>query len=560
MIIKFRYDTFIQPIVLMAIGVCMTLGACAPGAASTGGAPVDSGMAPAAMPAGHVYNVRNYGALGDSTTLDTDAINRAIEAAAAAGGGTVYFPAGVYSSFSIRLRSNITLHLSPGATLLAATPVEGRPGYDPAEPGPGNEYQDFGHSHWHNSLIWGENLHDVTIEGAGLINGAGLSRGLGRDRPGAANKSIALKLSRNVTIRDISILNGGHFAVLATGVDNLTIENVRIDTNRDGLDIDACQNVRIANVSINSPNDDAIVLKSSYALGYARPTENVTITNSLVSGYDIGSLLDGTFKRTVTAAPDRDGPTGRIKFGTESNGGFRNITISNVVFDRSRGLALETVDGAILEDVTISNIVMRDVSNAPFFLRLGSRMRGPEGTPVGSLRRVTISNVVVQNADQRYASIISGIPGHPVEDVTFSDIQILYRGGLTMDDVAQQPEELVNAFFFRGGVPAREPFDTPEREDQYPEPSMFGLIPAYGFFVRHAEGITFDNVRVGFMEEDRRPAFTLQDVRDAIFRGVRAEQAEDVPTFMLLDVEEFRAYHSTAAADTVLAEADRAEI
>ena len=116
---------------------------------------------------------------------------------------------------------------------------------------------------------------------------------------GSGNKAIALKLCRNVLLRDVSILNGGHFALLATGVDNLTIDNVKIDTNRDGFDIDACRNVRISNCSVNSPNDDAIVLKSSFALGYARANENLTITNCLVSGYDIGSLLDGSYKRNT---------------------------------------------------------------------------------------------------------------------------------------------------------------------------------------------------------------------------------------------------------------------
>lgn len=536
------------------------LAGCAPAAVVV---PADPVVVPSAAPAGlaRVYDVRSFGGRGDSATIETDAINRAIDAAAADGGGTVYFPAGTYSSFSIHLRSNVSLYLEQGATLLAATPSDEIGGYDPAEPGPGNEYQDFGHSHWHNSLMWGENVENVTIHGQGLINGRGLSRGLNRATPGMGNKAIALKLSRNITIRDISILNGGHFALLASGVDNLTIDNVRIDTNRDGLDIDACRNVRISNVSVNSPNDDAIVLKSSYALGFARATENVTITNSLVSGYDVGTLLDGTYRRTVTAAPDRDGPTGRIKFGTESNGAFRNITISNIVFDRSRGLALESVDGALLEDVTISNITMRDVSNAPFFLRLGSRMRGPEGTPVGAIRRVSISNVVVYDADPRYASIISGIPGHPVEDVKLSDIRILYRGGITMEQVAQQPAEIVNTFFFRGegGIPPREPFETPEREDQYPEPSMFGLLPAYGFFIRHANGIELDNVTVGFMHEDRRPAFVLEDVNGIDFRGVKAQKVEGVPTFVLMNVENFRTLHSDPVADMRLERVDRRE-
>src|SRR5689334_13118323 len=310
--------------------------------------------------------------------------------------------------------------------MLASDTMPDKITYDLPEPTDWDMYQDFGHSHWQNSLIWGVGLENVSIVGPGLINGKGLTRRSPRarrvnqsgDRPvtlggqtgarpqsplgedddpsvmnGLGNKAISLKLCRNVLLRDFSLLNGGHFALLATGVDNLTIDNVKIDTNRDGLDIDSSRSVRISNSSVNSPNDDAIVLKSSYALGSARATENVTITNCLVSGYDIGSLLDASYKRTVKAAPDRDGPTGRIKIGTESDGDFKNITISNIVFDRSRGLALESVDGGHIEDIAVSNITMREISNAPFFIRLGSRQRAPEGTPVGSIKRVSISHV-----------------------------------------------------------------------------------------------------------------------------------------------------------------------
>src|SRR6185295_16852901 len=317
-----------------------------------------------------VHNVRAFGAKGDGKTLDTPAINKAIEAAAAAGGGTVQFPAGTYLSFSIHLKSNIALYLDQGSTLLAADPKTDKGAYDLPEPNEWDMYQDFGHSHWHNSLICGIGVENVSILGPGRIDGSGLTRRSPRPRRplqpgdtpaslggaksaaavqsplgeaddpsvmnGLGNKAISLKLSRNVVLRDFSILNGGHFALLATGVDNLTIDNVKVDTNRDGFDIDACRNVHISHCSVNSPNDDAIVLKSSYALGCSRATENVTITNCLVSGYDIGSLLDATYKRNVREAPDHDGPTGRIKFGTESNGGFKNITISNVVFDHCR--------------------------------------------------------------------------------------------------------------------------------------------------------------------------------------------------------------------------------
>src|SRR4029077_4584321 len=145
-------------------------------------------------------------------------------------------------------------------------------------------------------------------------------------------------------------------------------------------------------------------------------TENVTITNCQVSGYDEGTLLDGTYKREFRNQNGIFSPTGRIKFGTESNGGFKNITVSNCVFDYSRGLALETVDGALLEDVTITNITMRDVVNSPIFIRLGNRARGPkEKTTVGELRRVIISNIVAYNVEPKYASIISGIPAHKID-------------------------------------------------------------------------------------------------------------------------------------------------
>ena len=515
-----------------------------------------------------VYNVRTFGAKADGKVLDTRAINKTIDAAALAGGGTVYFPAGTYLSVSIHLKSNITLHLDQGATILAADTIPGTITYDLPEPNDWDMYQDFGHSHWQNSLIWGVGLENVSIVGPGLINGKGLTRRSPRarrvnqpgDRPvtlggqtgarpqsplgedddpsvmnGLGNKAISLKLCRNVLLRDFSVLNGGHFALLATGVDNLTIDNVKIDTNRDGLDIDSSRSVRISNSSVNSPNDDAIVLKSSYALGSARATENVTITNCLVSGYDIGSLLDASYKRNVTEAPDKDGPTGRIKLGTESSGGFKNITISNIVFDHCRGLALETVDGGLLEDVSITNITMRDVMNSPIFLRLGRRMRGPEGTPIGQLRRINISNIVAYNADPRYASIIAGIPDHVIEDVTLSNIRIFYRGGGTKEQANAQP---------------------PERETNYPEPSMFGEIPAYGFFVRHVRGVAFNSVTVSYLTEEMRPPFFLEDVTFAKFNNVTGYRALLVPMFVLRNVSDFNTYACISVPDMHL---DRVE-
>ncbi len=506
-----------------------------------------------------VYDVRGFGARGDGQAVDSGAINAAVEAAAAAGGGIVDLPAGKYLSYSIRLKSHVTLRLNPGSVLVAADPASGAGAYDLPEDNPADRYQDFGHSHWRNSLISAIDVEDIAIVGPGLIDGRGLtrsgpgapwSRGKPGDRPvsmggaagrsgdpepialrrmdGQGNKAIGLKRARNVTLRDFSILNGGHFAILATGVDALTIDNVKVDTNRDGFDIDSCRNVRIANASVNSPNDDAIVLKSSYALGEARGTENVTITNCQVSGYDAGSFLDGTYRKTQAQAPDRDGVTGRIKLGTESNGGFRNITISNCVFDRSRGLALETVDGGPIEDVAVTNLTMRDVTTAPIFIRIGNRGRGPDGTPVGAIRRVLISHVVASGVEPRFASIVAGIPGHPVEDVTLSDIRLVYRGGGTAEDAARQP---------------------PEAEDAYPEPSMFGTLPAFGVFVRHAQGITMRDVSLSTSTPDRRPPMVLQDVRRMTVDRAEATRGGGAPFAILTDVSDLDVRNVDGVAD-----------
>jgi polygalacturonase len=480
------------------------------------------------------YDVRAFGAKGDGKTLDTPAIDRAIEAASAAGGATVSFSAGTYLCYSIHLKSNVDLYLGPGATILAAdAPAAGAGGgYDPPEPNEWDHYQDFGHSHWHNSLIWGENIQNVSITGPGLIWGKGLSRGAGDTAlaAGVGNKSISLKNCHNVTLRDFSMLHGGHFALLATGVDNLTIDNLRIDTNRDGLDVDCCRNVRISNCSVNSPWDDGICLKSSYGLGYARATDHVTITNCYVTGgYEEGTLLDATFK---PIGPEyKASRNGRIKFGTESNGGFRNITVSNCVIDTCRGIALESVDGALLEDVSISNITMRDITDVPLFIRLGRRMRGPAGVPVGELRRVNISNIVVSNCASRQSAIISGLPGHSIQHLRISNMLVYHQGGGKKEDVAIQ---------------------VPELEDVYPDPNRFGPMPAHGFFIRHVQDVQMRDVEVRYANEDSRPGFVLEDVAGADFIHVRTQHAPGIPAFVLKNVENFNTYESWPSPDTHL--------
>jgi polygalacturonase len=496
------------------------------------------------------FDVRSFGATGTGKQLDTPAVNMAIEAAAAAGGGMVIFPAGTYLCFSIRLRSNVHLFLSQGALIQGAgSPLPdqttGELGgmYDAAEPKTSYDaYQDYGHNHWHNSLIWGEDLHNIGISGPGLIYGKGLSFGgwvknerrgdyplYNTGQPGVGNKAIALKNCRNVTFRDFSILKGGWFGLLLTGVDNLTIENLTIDTDRDGMDIDCCKNVHISNCTVNSPWDDGICLKSSFALGYARATENVTIIGCTVSGsYELGTLLDGSSNHFP--AGQNIYRTGRIKCGTESNGGFMNIAISNCVFDSCSSLSLESEDGAICEDIVISNITMRNLVYGPLFFRLGGRLRGPrETTAVGTLRRVLVSNIVSYNSDAAVGCILSGIPGHPLEDIKISNLYMQHKGGGSAEQVKVIP---------------------PEQVEKYPDPGVFGSMPSQGFFLRHIRNLEMSHVEIAPMSPDARPSFVLADVDRADFLAITAPTTPKA--FALRSARDIRVHLSRAANDAVI--------
>lgn len=513
---------------------------------------------PAAATGDTAFNVRTYGATGDGKAVDTPAINRAIEAVAAVGGGTLLFPAGTYLCFTIHLRSNVDLYLSRGCTIVAAdSPKPGEAtgyngfSYDAAELNtPWDAYQDFGHSHWQNSLFVGVDIADFSILGPGLIHGKGLSRGstphqvfegysyFAAEQPGVGNKAIALKNCHNVTLRDFSILKGGHFALLASGVDNLTLDNLRIDTDRDGFDIDCCRNVRVSNCTVNSPWDDGICPKSSYALGYARSTENVTISNCFVTGaYELGTVIGGTWKKFAHGNAPRNG---RIKCGTESNGGFRNISISNCVIEGSKGIAIETADGAIVEDIAISNITMRDIADAPLFLRLNRRNRGPKETMrPGSLQRVIISNIVSSNSAASTASIFSGIPKQAIEDVKLSNCYFGHHG-------LEPSQDALKPF------PDWRTRQVPELEDAYPDPNRFGQTPCHGFFIRHLKNLELSNVEIAPINADPRPAFWLEDVDRADFFAISAPPQAN---FALRNVTNFRVFWSRAAEDATVAQA-----
>ncbi len=462
------------------------------------------------------FNVREFGAVGDGMHLDSPAINEAIAAAAAAGGGTVRVPAGTYLSGSIHLKSNIHLLIDAGATILGAP--QSLNAYDETEPYTLGGYQDGGHCYFHNSLIWGENLTNVFITGHGMINGGGLVRsdkildrmvGFDHFNPPVTNaappvrlgnKAIALKLCRNVLIRDITIFHGGHFAILVTGCDNLTVDNVTMDTDRDGIDIDCCRNTMVSNCRVNSPNDDGICPKSTYALGFLRPTENLTIVNCQVSGFKEGTLIDGTMQ------PDPH-HNGRIKFGTESSGGFRNCTVANCTFRSCRGLALEEVDGAVMDNISINNITMVDVPDYAIYITTGKRNRTPGITTTSRARNILISNVIADGVGKMSGIQIMGLPEQPVEGVRLENIRLTSNGGGTAADAAINPKELGAG---------------------YPEPGKIGVLPAYGIFARHVKDLELANIQVNFTTNDLRPAASFADIQELDIDNFKPQVAAGV--------------------------------
>jgi hypothetical protein len=406
-----------------------------------------------------ILNVRDFGAAGDGSRLETKALQAAIDACAAGGGGTVYFPPGRYLSGGLILKSHVHLYLESGATLLGSTNLEDYPITRP-------QIRSYTDNYTERSLIFGEGLEDVGLHGRGTIDGQGSAfKGPYKVRP----YLIRLVSCRRVAVTDLTIRDSPMWVQHYLACEDVVIRGITVhsfvNANNDGIDIDCCQRVLISDCNVAS-GDDAIVLKSTSD----RPTRNVVITNCVLSTW-----------------------CNAFKLGTESNGGFQDIVLSNcTMYDtRLSGIAIEMVDGGVLERVSVSNVTMRDVNNV-IFIRLGDRGRPfREGDPrpgVGKLRSVQIRGIEATGAST-IGCPISGIPGHYIEDVTIRDVHIVFKGG-----VKEAPE------------------DVPEHPDRYPEHKMFGLLPAYAFFCRHVRNIRFENVRTSFMEADERPAVVCHDV------------------------------------------------
>jgi polygalacturonase len=420
-------------------------------------------------------DVRDHGAAGDGKTLDTDAVQRAIDAASGAGGGTVLFPPGEYRCGTLHLRSHTTVWIGPGATLLASADHHD---FDPIEELPYAPWADQETHSFSHALLAGLDIDHVSIVGPGTI--------ADRRNHRIGPKPIALKRCTNVVIRDLAITGAPNYAVSLLGCEQVIVDGVTIrDGFADGIDPDCCRFVRIANCDVDCW-DDAICIKTSLSLGERRPTEHVTITNC-------------TLRSSCN----------NFKIGTETSGDVRDVALSNCTMvgrpprdgeppaDENSGVAIESADGAVVEGVVVTNIVMHDVAT-PVFVRLGNRGRGLDPPVPGAIRGVRIGGLVAFGAHQ--TSSVTGVPGHPVEDVV-------------LDGLSVQTVEV--------DMPAAPPdFDVPEVEADYPRATMFGDLLARGLYARHVDGLGLRDVRFSGGGGDERPAVVTHDVVFASPDGV----------------------------------------
>lgn len=415
------------------------------------------------------YNVKNFGAVGDGSTLDKSAIQKAINSCYKNGGGTVYFPPGIYLSGSLVLKSNLTIFLDNGATILAS---QENSVFDPREELPFKNDADEETSSFHYSLIWGEGVENIAIVGFGTLDS---NR---KDRSGP--KTIALKKCAHVTIRDLTIKNAGNYAISMLGTDNVNIDGVTILASYcDGIDPDCCHDVRISNCYIESW-DDSICPKSSFSLGYRRSTERLTITNCIIAS-----------------------SSNCFKFGTESGGDFKHVTISNCVMttykstveyrqptDPISGITLISADGSNISDITISNISMQDV-RYPIFLRIRNRGRDMEKPIPGSLKNVFISNIIASNA--LIGGIIAGYPAEKIENIHLDNINISLKGSGEKDETKMIVSEM---------------------EGKYPSAYRFKDVPAFGIYCRHAKDVHIKDIHLSTQKPDYRHVMVFDDVLD----------------------------------------------
>ena len=439
-----------------------------------------------------VFNIKDYGANGDGVTLNTVALQKAIDTCTESGGGVVLIPAGQFVTGTVQIKSNVTLSLDYGAELLGSQDINDYPTDKLSRAREGQS----------QCLLYAKDATNIRFEGLGVIDGRGTPEVFPRRREGQRGDNrprlFRFENCENLTFSGLTYKNPAFWGIHLIDCKNIHFNAVTVrfrnnNFNNDGLDLDGCENVLIENCDIDT-GDDAICLKSS-----KNPCRNVVVRDCRLS--------------SNTAA---------LKFGSSSRGGFIDVSVTNCYFyDCPMGaIKLGLVDGGQLENIEISRIVMERVG-CPIFIRLGNRGNsfGEGGTvPVGTLKNVRISDVVAEvtvedrvkrmtayrglkldttpgvtdNEKSKVGPImITGIPGHYVEDVILENIRISFPGHGTEEDA-----RLV----------------VPEMETAYPEQFQFGVLPAWGAFIRHARNIQFKNVIVTNRTTDKREKIVLDDV------------------------------------------------
>lgn len=471
--------------------------------------------AAAAVSGPNFANVKSHGAAGDGKTLDTAAINRAIDACHAAGGGVVYAGPGTYLVGTVVLKSNVTLYLEAQATLLGSKNIEDYTKHSgPPEKGDANQ----------KHLLFARDAQNVGLAGPGRIDGQGPAFWMpsGRNVPppedswrdvatydwkplDRASPMVEFAGCKNVRIEDVRLENASGWTLRPINCDNviirgITIRNPVIGPNTDGIDPTGCRNVFISDCLIDT-GDDAICLKSENPYGDSvRVTKNVTITNCVLT-----CCCNG------------------LKFGTATRGGFENVTFTNSVIFNERvdpkarvisGIAVEMVDGGWLEGIVVSNIRMQNV-RTPLFVRRGNRRPRPDGAP-GTLRGVMIENIHATGAI--LTSSITGLPGFDAEDITLSNIRI--------ESEERGKTEWVDR-------------EIPEQAKSYPEARMFGRLPAYGLYARHVRGLRLRGLELGAADGESRPAIVCDDVKQLDIDGLRsATVSGHLPVVKLVRTQE----------------------
>ncbi len=430
------------------------------------------------------FNVKNYGATGNGTTLDSPAINAAIAAAGVAGGGTVTFPEGNYLCGSIHLTNcpaNLTLYLSNNAVILASSTA-----IDASEANPWSQYQDTGHSSFHDALIWGSNLTNFTIAGSGQINGNGK---LATSTPaaGQGDKGVCLILCTNVTITGVTITNGGWFGLFVDGSSNVLVSGMQImDANqRDGFDLIDTSAATVTNCIIQG-SDDAMAIKSTYALGRKIGCQHILIVNS----YIFSSDSDAT------------------QIGSETVGNFNDITFSNLLLSAPQvkaGIGMTSNDGGVIDDLTYNNIILSNCI-CPIFMKLNLRTTGSPTPSVGGIQNISFNNItdMVGSVGVDTSTINGYFDGTntiiPIRNITFNNVTVLNKGGSGVTAISNYPVE-----------------------NQLWPVEHFGSWPSYGWYVRWATNICFTNCQVHFASNDGRPAVIVDTSTNISFYKFTAD-------------------------------------